>query len=123
MNSTDALTLHSGYWCECWTQSPATGEDPVLLAALKASTSSEAVRWIRGAVQTVALSLEPETVEHAWDWIRSGYIADVEALLRNEPCAVDLSYAGTYIGWTARPALFLPVARLKAAELPWHSHG
>jgi hypothetical protein len=42
-------------------------------------------------------------------WIRWGYINDVEDLIRNQPCAVDISYADTYIGWTARPALFLPM--------------
>jgi hypothetical protein len=32
VNSTDALTLHPGYWCECWTQSPATGGRPAIVA-------------------------------------------------------------------------------------------
>ena len=110
MNSTDALTLHRGYWCQCWTQSPATGESPALLAGFRATSGSEAVRWIRRAVQTVALSLDPNAAEHAWSWIRSGYINDIEALNRNEPCAVDISYSDTHIGWAARPVLFLPMA-------------
>jgi hypothetical protein len=117
VNSTDALTLHRGYWCEGWTQSPATGDDPAPLAGFpfRATTASQAVRWIRGTVRTVVLSLDPDAVEPAWNWIRSGYINDVEALIRNQPCAVDISYADTRIGWTVRPALFLPMVHLVTA--------
>jgi hypothetical protein len=59
-------------------------------------------------VRTVALSLDPDAVEGALSWIRSGYIDDIEALSRNQPCAVDISYADTRIRWTVQPAVFLP---------------
>ncbi|WP_037595343.1 hypothetical protein [Streptacidiphilus cavernicola] len=117
MNSPDVLTLHPGYLCECWTQSPATGGRPAVVAGFpfRAATASEAVRWIRGVVRTVALSLDPDEVEGALSWIRSGYIDDIEALNRNQPCAVDISYADTRIRWTVRPVVFLPMVDLVIA--------
>jgi hypothetical protein len=82
---------------------------PVQQQLVRATTASQAIRWIRGAVWTVVLSLDPDPVDGVLSWIRWGYINDVEDLIRNQPCAVDISYADTYIGWTARPALFLPM--------------
>ena len=111
-------TLHSGYWCECWTQSPATGEGPTLLTSFRAVTAGQAVRWIRIALRTLASGLNPEAAEHAWTWIRAGYLNDIESLMHDQPCAMTISHGYTHIGWTARPALFLPMAHPQAAELP-----
>ncbi|QDO41484.1 hypothetical protein FNV62_28110 [Streptomyces sp. RLB3-17] len=40
------------------------------------------------------------------------------ALLCSEPCTVTINQGGTHITWTARPALFLPLAHRRSLELP-----
>lgn len=109
---------HRGYWCECWTQSPATGNAPVLLASFDAHTATQAVRWIRVALRTVASALEAETRLRAWDWLTTGHTTATYLLTHNEPCSVAISHADTRIEWTARPVLFLPLAHRHGRELP-----
>ena len=36
--------LRPGYWCECWTLSPATDPGSVLLASIETDSPSEATR-------------------------------------------------------------------------------
>jgi len=118
MNEPTRSTLRPGYWCECWTQSPATGEGPALLTSFRAATASQAVRWIRIALRTMSSGLDPEAAEHAWAWIRAGYFNDIQALMHEQPFAMTISHGEIHIGWTARPALFLPMAHHQPAELP-----
>ena len=118
MNTPDAATLHRGYWCECWTQSPATGETPTLLMSFRADTPQQAVRWIRIALRTMASGLQAEEAERAWTWLTEGYLKDINNLNHDHPRTVTITHADTHISWTARPALFLPTAHGHAPELP-----
>jgi hypothetical protein len=110
--------IRYGYWCECWTQSPATGDAPALLASFDATSAAEAVRWIRVALRTVASALDPEEFAGAWGWLTGGYVADLECLARTERCAVAIRHADTHVQWTARPVLFLSLAHRQANNLP-----
>ena len=112
------LTLHDGYWCECWTQSPTTGSRPVLLASIEADTPRQAIGWIRTTLRTIALSLEAEARTQAWDWITTGHRTAVRDLPRGEPCAFTISHGATLIEWTARPVQFLPLAHRHGVQLP-----
>jgi hypothetical protein len=114
VSTPELLIAQPGYWCECWTQSPATGEGPALLASFRAGTAAQAVRWIRLSLRTMTSGLDPEPAGQAWTWIRSGYLNDIEALTRNRTCAMTIRHGDTQVGWIARPTLFLPMA----AELP-----
>ncbi|MBV9023549.1 MAG: hypothetical protein JO362_07085 [Streptomycetaceae bacterium] len=118
MNHLTPLIRH-GYWCECWTQSPATGEAPVLLASFDTTSAVHAVRWIRVVLRTIASALDPEAFTAAWDWLTGGYVADIEALARRaEPCAVAIRQADTHVQWTVRPVVFLGMAHRQASNLP-----
>ena len=61
------LTLHRGYWCECWTQSPTTGSRPALLASIEADTSRQAIGQLaqnlfaKGAVEKVIVAGLPKS--------------------------------------------------------------
>jgi hypothetical protein len=110
--------LRCGYWCECWTQSPATGKDPVLLASFDTTSAAHAIGWIRVALRTIASALDPDTFAGAWGWLTSGYVADIEALALTEPCTVTICQADTLIEWTARPVLFLGLAHRQMSKLP-----
>ncbi len=118
MNEPEPPMLHAGFWCECWTQSPATGEGPALLTSFRALTAPRAVRWMRIALRTLTSGLDAEAAGHAWNWIGVGYLNDIETLMREQPCAMTISHGDTHIGWTARPALFLPMAHPQTAQLP-----
>jgi hypothetical protein len=50
--------LRPGYWCECWTLSPATDPGSVLLASIETDSPSETTRWIRVTVRTIAAALD-----------------------------------------------------------------
>jgi hypothetical protein len=110
--------LCRGYWCECWTQSPATGKAPVLLALFDTTSAAHAIGWIRVALRTIASALDPETFAVTWSWLTDGYVANIEALARTEPCALTVSQADTLIEWTARPVLFLGLAHRQVSKLP-----
>ncbi|MCQ4084425.1 hypothetical protein NGB36_28555 [Streptomyces sp. RB6PN25] len=110
--------IRCGYWCECWTQSPATGKAPVLLASFDAANAAQAVRWIRVALRTIASALDPGEFAGAWGWLTGGYVADIEALARTEPCAVAIHHGRTHVRWTARPVLFLGLADRRTGSLP-----
>lgn len=118
MNHEAMPTLRPGYWCECWTQSPATGEAPVLLASCEARNAVQAVRWIRVALRGIISALEPETAACARSWLAGGYVSAIEALAYTTPYIVTISHRDTHIEWTARPVLFLGLADRDATELP-----
>ena len=42
MSTPEAMTLQRGIWCECWTESPSTGEAPARLMGFRAATPNEA---------------------------------------------------------------------------------
>ncbi|WP_369357204.1 hypothetical protein [Streptomyces sp. cg2] len=118
MNHAAMPALRPGYWCECWTQSPATGAAPVLLASCEADNAVQAVRWIRVALRTITSALESETAACAWSWLAGGYVSAIETLAYTTPYAIAVSHRDTRIEWTARPVLFLGLAHREAAELP-----
>ncbi|AEW95348.1 MULTISPECIES: hypothetical protein [Streptomycetaceae] len=107
-----------GYWCECWTQSPSTGDLPVLLASFDAATATQAVRWIRVAVRTIASALTPDEFDRVWHWLAGGYLTELQELVRTNPCTFEVHHEDTHIQWTARPVLFLALAHREAAKLP-----
>ena len=84
----------------------------------RAATPNEAVRWIRLTLRTMASALEDPAAERAWAWIGTGYTDDIAALTLNQPCTVAINYADTHVSWTARPALFLPMAHPSMPERP-----
>ncbi len=110
--------LSPGYWCECWTQSPATGNAPVLLASFDATTATQALRWIRVTVRTIASALEPQEFRRAWEWLSGGYLTALQDLTHTQPCAFAVSHADTRIEWTARPVLFAALVHRQGAMLP-----
>ncbi|WP_367432612.1 hypothetical protein [Streptomyces celluloflavus] len=118
MNYAAMPALRPGYWCECWTQSPATGEAPVLLASCEADSAVQAVRWIRIALRTIASALEAEAAAYARSWLAGGYVSAIESLAYTKPYTIDISHRDTRIEWSARPVLFLGLAHREAAELP-----
>ncbi|MCQ4083163.1 hypothetical protein NGB36_21775 [Streptomyces sp. RB6PN25] len=109
--------IHHGYWCECWTQSPTTGDAAVLLASFDTTSAAHAVRWIRVALRTLA-SVDPDAFAGAWGWLTGGYVADIEALAGTEPCTISIRHKDTHVQWTARPVLFLGLAHRQADNLP-----
>jgi hypothetical protein len=110
--------LRSGYWCECWTQSPTTGNAPALLASFDATNAAHAVRWIRVALRTIASALDPEEFAGVWGWLTDGYAADIEALAHTKPCTIAINHSDTHVQWTARPVLFLALAHRQEDNLP-----
>ncbi|MFF9477408.1 hypothetical protein [Streptomyces sp. NPDC014733] len=118
MSPTAVPVPRPGYWCECWTQSPATGETPVLLASCEGDSAVQAVRWIRVALSTITSALEAEAAAHARRWMAGGYVSAIETLAYNTPYTFTVSHRDTRIEWTARPVLFLDLAHRTATELP-----
>ncbi|WP_228120773.1 hypothetical protein [Streptomyces fagopyri] len=100
-----------GYWCECRTEDLAAGGPPALLASMHAHSAAQADRWIAVALRTITPALGPAAADEAWDWLYDGRIEMRQALLRSEPCSVSVDNETTRLTWTARPVLFLPLAR------------
>ncbi|MFJ8009002.1 hypothetical protein [Streptomyces fagopyri] len=100
-----------GYWCECRTEDLAAGGPPALLASMHAYSAAQADRWIAVALRTITPALGPAAADEAWDWLYDGRIEMRQALLRSEPCSVSVDNETTRLTWTARPVLFLPLAR------------
>ncbi|MEU3242324.1 MULTISPECIES: hypothetical protein [unclassified Streptomyces] len=70
------------------------------------------------ALRTITPALGPAAADEAWDWLYDGRIEMRQALLRSEPCSVSVDNATTRLTWTARPVLFLPLARRADTGLP-----
>jgi hypothetical protein len=117
MNHTTPL-IHPGYWSECWTQSPTTGDAPALLASFDTTSATHAIGWIRVTLRTIASALDPEEFPGVWGWLTGGYMADIEALTHTKPRTVTINHGHTHIQWTARPVLFLTLAHRQNANLP-----
>ncbi|MFF2997553.1 hypothetical protein ACFVTC_23790 [Streptomyces sp. NPDC057950] len=107
-----------GYWCECRTEDLAGGGPPALLASMDAYSAAQADRWIAVALRTITPALGPTAADEAWDWLYDGRIEMRQALLRSEPCSVSVDNKTTRLTWTARPVLFLPLARREDAGPP-----
>ncbi|MEU7335708.1 MULTISPECIES: hypothetical protein [unclassified Streptomyces] len=107
-----------GYWCECRTEDLAAGGPPALLASMDAYSAAQADRWMALALRTITPALGPAAADEAWDWLYDGRIEMRQALLRSEPCSVSVDNATTRLTWTARPVLFLPLARRADTGLP-----
>ncbi|MET8408686.1 hypothetical protein ABZV34_11405 [Streptomyces sp. NPDC005195] len=107
-----------GYWCECRTEDLTAGGPPALLASMDAYSAAQADRWIAVALRTITPALGPAAADEAWDWLYDGRIEMRQALLRSEPCSVSVDNKTTRLTWTARPVLFLPLARREDAGLP-----
>lgn len=118
-------TVRPGYWCECWTRSPATGDAPALVASIDVQTAAQAIRWIKIALRTIAPGLERGAFHDAWDWVRAGHLEALRALSEAEPCTYTVHHGATTIEWTARPVLFVhratesPVCTDLLRPLPW----
>jgi hypothetical protein len=72
--------IRRGYWCECWTQSAATGEAPALVASIDVATPADAIRWIRIALRTITPALDRAASRDAWVCRRS---------VNRDPLSVD----------------------------------
>ncbi|MFF4726600.1 hypothetical protein ACFY3M_14840 [Streptomyces mirabilis] len=107
-----------GFWCECWTEDLAETRPPTLRGSFDAHSAGQADRWIAIALRTITPALDPRASDEAWDWLHEGRIKTRRALLCSEPCTVSINQGGTRITWTARPALFLPLAHRRSLELP-----
>ncbi|WP_413800499.1 hypothetical protein [Streptomyces iranensis] len=110
--------LRPGYWCECWTSSPATGPRSVLLASIETDNPSEATNWVRITVRTIASALDRETAHEAWDWITYGHKEAEDALTNGEAATFALTQQDTHIEWILRPVIFLPLAHRESQRLP-----
>ncbi|MEU1624139.1 hypothetical protein ABZ746_02080 [Streptomyces sp. NPDC020096] len=84
--------VRRGYWCECWTTSPTTGNAPALLASFDATSAMQAVRWIKVALRTIVSALEPDAADRAWTWLNSGYVASIRDLVRDEACTFTVTH-------------------------------
>ncbi|MFE1117607.1 hypothetical protein [Streptomyces rochei] len=108
-----------GYWCECWTERLGdTMERPTLRASFDAYSASQADRWAAVNLRTISPALDLDASDEAWAWLHDGRTETRRALLRQEPCTVAITHAGTRITWTIRPVTFLPIAHRQASELP-----
>ncbi|SEO22069.1 hypothetical protein [Actinacidiphila rubida] len=117
MNNPTRL-LRPGYWCECWTQSPAPGEAPTLVASIDVATAADAIRWIRIALRTITPALDRSASRVAWAWLTTGQLDAVEALQAGKPCFYVAHHATTTIEWTARPVTFLALVHRRPNAPP-----
>ncbi|MFD6999730.1 hypothetical protein ACFWA5_26475 [Streptomyces mirabilis] len=107
-----------GFWCECWTEDLTKTEQPALHSSFDAYSAGQADRWIAIALRTITPALDPRASDQAWEWLYEGRIETRRALLCSKPCTVTINQGSTRITWTARPALFLPLAHRRSLELP-----
>lgn len=121
------IALRPGYLCECITYTIDALNNPVTVAAFDAASPTQAVRWIRIAVRTLASTLGQDDFRDTWDWITGGHHDASDALSIGDPCTFVITYRTTRVEWTARPVLFLPMAphqptspRACATEYPAH---
>ncbi|WP_432071314.1 hypothetical protein [Streptomyces sp. AA1529] len=115
--STATLTRH-GYWCECWTQSPATGTAPALLGSFDATTPRQAIHWVRTSLLTIAPALDDEPYRQARYWVTDGQTHSAQALHHGRPFSLTLTQHSTRIAWTARPVSYLPLLHRQGRQLP-----
>ncbi|MFI1092060.1 hypothetical protein [Streptomyces sp. NPDC020917] len=115
MNNPTPL-LRPGYWCECWTKSPATGETPVLVASIDVATAADAIRWIRIALRTITPALDRAASHDAWTWLTTGQLDATQLLQAGKPCTYTAHHATTTIEWTARPVTFLALVHGAASR-------
>jgi hypothetical protein len=71
-----------------------------------------------GRTRTISPALDPDASQDAWEWLYDGRAETRRALLRAEPCTVNLTQAHTRITWTIRPVIFLPLADRQVAGPP-----
>ncbi|MFC0599511.1 hypothetical protein [Streptomyces palmae] len=112
------LRLRPGYWGECWTLSPSTGQRPVLLSSIEHDSPSQATRWVRVTIRTIASALDRGAAHEAWDWVRHGYKEAEDALTNGEAATFAVTQQDTRLEWILRPVIFLPLARREAVILP-----
>ncbi|WP_405804064.1 hypothetical protein [Streptomyces sp. NBC_01187] len=113
-----AIVTRHGYWCECWTQSPATGADPALLGSFDASSARQAIRWVRTSLLAIASALDEEPYRQARYWVTDGQTYSAQALHQGRSFSLTLSQRSTHITWTARPVTFLPFVHRHGKQLP-----
>ncbi|MGW1275796.1 hypothetical protein ACWD4V_02400 [Streptomyces tsukubensis] len=105
------VTTSPGYWCECRTASG-------LIASIDAPTANHAVRWIAIALHTILPALDLDASAHAWRWLQQDRHTMTADLHQGEPITFTITTPTTRITWTARPALFLPLAHRHNVQLP-----
>jgi hypothetical protein len=104
-----AQLTHPGYRAECRSLSPATGETPVLVALHNTTDATQAIRWITQGVRIVLCTVDPDERDKATRWIDTDHAHAAEALTKGQPVTVTTTYPASYLEWTARPVLFLPL--------------
>ncbi|MFD4976146.1 hypothetical protein [Streptomyces sp. NPDC058424] len=115
--------MWSGYWCECWTENLGkTTEKPTFRASFDAYSAPQADRWVAVALRTISPALDADASDEAWAWLHDARSETRRALLRQEPCTMTITHAGTRITWTIRPVPFLPLAHRQDIELPACAH-
>ena len=112
------VDARDGYWCECWTQSPATGAAPALIGSFETATPREAVRWVRANLFSIATALDEQPFKQARYWVTTGQDYAIDALQHGHAFTLTLTQRTTHITWTARPVSFLPLLHRRNAQLP-----
>jgi hypothetical protein len=115
---TPASVTRHGYWCECWTQSPATGANPALLGSFESSSPRQAIHWVRTGLLTIASALDEEPYRQARYWVTDGQTYSAQALHQGRSFSLTLTQRSTRITWTVRPVSFLPLAHREGRQLP-----
>jgi hypothetical protein len=106
---TAAVGVRRGFWAECVTR--AADEGACLVASIDTVTGLQAVRWMRISARTLVSLLDDVERDAALSWLDGGgCIGAVAGLRRGVPCAFTIRRGGTWVEWTVRPVVFLPLA-------------
>lgn len=106
-----------GWWCEFAAYSKADGgSGGARRRANAADTPEQVLVWMRLAVRVLLSAFDPEDTERAFRWLDHGQWEAVMRLRAGEPYAFVATSGDTRVEWSARPVLFLPLAR--AADGP-----
>ncbi|MGW6605261.1 hypothetical protein [Streptomyces sp. NPDC055036] len=113
-----APLLTDGFWCECWTRDPATGQARKLLGSIDVETAPQAVRWITITARTIAAALDVEAFTEAWAWLSDDHHDALQALTDGQPCTLTIHDRRMTIQWTAHPVRYLKLATRQGINLP-----
>ncbi len=109
-----------GFWCERFVYHSADADVVASWATVVTHSPVRAVRLISADARSMASGLPEYERERVVGRVNSlGQVDAMAALERNDSCRLALNCGGTWIEWSARPVLFLPVLPLVAcAESP-----
>ncbi|MGW1713081.1 hypothetical protein [Streptomyces sp. NPDC002156] len=101
-----------GWWCEFTAYSTADGGNGGTgLRTKVADTPEQALVWMRLAVRVLLSAFDAEDTERAFRWLDHGQWEAVMRLRAGETYAFVASAGDTRVEWSARPVLFLSLAR------------